>query len=132
MTSTEAEKPTGQPGETVGNRSIGEIAKERAAQRNSLAKADVFVFVKVAEKPIAPQATCIVKTIQEAGEQGIGRVQLVEVLKGVLTTRQPAERILNYYQKALIDAGLIKIVNPGREKPANAVVEATAETAAAA
>jgi hypothetical protein len=31
-----------------------------------------------------------------------------------LTTRQPPERILNYYQKDLREAGLVKVVNEAR------------------
>ena len=113
MTSTAAANNTGPSGESA-PRNIGAIAKERAAQRNTLAKADVFIFVKNPEKPVAPQANCIVECIKTAGPDGIGREPLIEVLKQKLVTRQPAERILTYYQKSLEDAGLIVIHNPGR------------------
>ena len=94
--------------------SIGEIAKANAAKKRSISTKDVFVFVKASEAPLAPQANQIVNTIQAAGASGRLRADLVEDLKAILTTRQPAERVLTYYQKSLIDAGLVRIENPDR------------------
>ena len=116
-------------GATPEKKGIGEIAKAAAAQRNTIAQADVFVFVRNPEKPVAPQAKTIIATIEAHGAEGVVRPQLVKELVTTLTTRQPAERILTYYQKTLVDVGAIQIVNPGREKLADAVVE---EVAAAA
>lgn len=99
---------------------IGAIARENAEKRKSIAQGDVFVFVKTPEKPIAPQANVIVETIKAAGDEGLKRDALVANLKGVLKTRQPEERILTYYQASLIDAGIIKIVNPERDAAAAA------------
>lgn len=112
-------------------KTLGEAAKERAARKASIAQKDLFVFVKVNEKPIAPQAKAILNTIQ-AHPEGVLRPALVEALKPVLVTRQPAERILTYYQKALVEAGVIEIVNPERNAetasaPAEATGDATAE-----
>ncbi len=103
---------------------LGELAKANAEKRRSVAQKDVFVFVKNPEKPIAPQATAILNTIA-AHPGGIVRPELVEALKPVLVTRQPAERILTYYQGTLVDAGLIRIDNPERvaKTPAPAAAE---------
>ncbi len=95
-------------------KSIGEIAAAAAAQRKTIAQADVFVFLRKPEKPVAPQAQTIIATIETHGNDGVARPQLVEELKHVLQTKQPAERILTYYQKTLVDVGAIKIVNPAR------------------
>lgn len=92
---------------------LGEIAKANAEKRRSIAQKDVFVFLKNPEKPVAPQAQTILNTIA-AHPNGIVRGELVEALKPVLVTRQPAERILTYYQAALIEAGLVRIDNPER------------------
>lgn len=105
---------------------IGQIAADAAAQRKTIAQGDKFVFIRKPEKPVAPQAQTIIATIESHGEDGVSRPELVKELTTVLTTRQPAERILTYYQKTLVDGGAIKIVNPGRETPADATVEATA------
>lgn len=103
-----------------GKRDIGTIAKANAEKRKTLAQSDVFVFVKTPEKPVAPQANVIVDVIKAAGEAGIKRGDLVVGLKGPLKTRQPEERILTYYQASLVDAGIIKIVNPERDAAATA------------
>lgn len=116
-----AEQPTG---EQPAPKSIGEVAKANAEKRRSVAQKDVFHFVKNPEKPVAPQATAILNTIA-AHTDGIVRPELVEALKPVLVTRQPAERILTYYQAALIEAGLVRIENP--ERVAKVAAPATAE-----
>ena len=115
---TKAADPASQPQTTTGN--IGEQAKARAEKRKTIAQQDVFVFVTKGEKPLAPQAQTIVNTIEAAGEAGVLRPELIQQLGGVLVTRQPAERILNYYQKSLIEAGLIKVVNALRDEQAEA------------
>lgn len=69
-----------------------------------------FTFVrglKEGEK-LAPQAQVIVNTIQEL--KAASREDVVARLSdGRLKTRQPPERILTYYQKALETAGFIKM-----------------------
>lgn len=59
------------------------------------------------EKKLAPQAAEIVKVVEEHGEAGVLRPALIEALKGRLKTKQPEERILTYYQKALVDGGYV-------------------------
>lgn len=103
---------------------IGQIAAAAAAQRKTIAQGDVFVFIRKPEKPVAPQAQTIIAAIESHGEAGVSRPELVKELGVVLTTRQPAERILTYYQKTLVDGGAIKIVNPARD--AAPAAEATA------
>lgn len=65
-----------------------------------------FTFVKGIDEgeKLAPQAKVIVETIQSLGTAP--REQVVEALSdGRLKTRQPPERILTYYQKALASKG---------------------------
>lgn len=114
-------------GDQPAPKSIGEVAKANAEKRRSIAQKDVFVFLKSPEKPIAPQATTILNTIF-AHPDGIVRPALVEALKSVLVTRQPAERILTYYQAALVDAGLVRIDNPERAAKTAAPATEGAET----
>jgi hypothetical protein len=61
-------------------------------------------------KKVAPQAQVLINTIRAAGKEGVKRAQLVQNLKGVLTTRQPEGRILSYYQKLLTESGAVEIV----------------------
>jgi hypothetical protein len=57
----------------------------------------------------APQAMLLLKHIQAAGANGINRKALCEALTAdeAFKTRQPVERIVSYYQKDLVNAGLI-------------------------
>ncbi len=69
-----------------------------------------FSFVKDPDEKakLAPQARVIVNAIKEL--KSAEREALVKVLgDGRLTTRQPVERILTYYQKSLETQGLIKV-----------------------
>lgn len=69
-----------------------------------------FSFVKDPDEKakLAPQARVIVGAIKEL--KSVEREALVKVLSdGRLTTRQPVERILTYYQKSLETQGLIKM-----------------------
>lgn len=56
----------------------------------------------------APQALCIVKHIKAAGADGISRDDLCKALSADETfkTKQPVVRIVSYYQKDLINAGI--------------------------
>jgi len=92
---------------------LGAAAAERAAAKRALNQSDRFYFIKNPEKPIAPQAACIVNTIASFSE-GVLRPELVAALATTLTTRQPPERILGYYQSTLVGFGLIRVDNPNR------------------
>jgi hypothetical protein len=76
---------------------------------------DLFKRVYAGSKPattdkkVAPQAQVIVNAVETAGKGGITREDLVKALDGNLTTRQPIGRIVSYYQKPLIEAGLITV-----------------------
>ena len=97
----------GTPGEVKGVTDGKNLEKARAERK---AKADTtrYFYVEESKTKLAPQAQEIVKTIQEMGTAGVLRNDLVEALKGRLKTRQPEERILSYYQKALIESGAIR------------------------
>lgn len=113
---TKAPKAVNTPEQSTATatKSVGDRMREAAEKRRTIAKEDLFVFVKNPEKPVAPQATTIVNTIA-AHPQGIKRDDLVEALKTALTTRQPPARILTYYQAQLVEAGLIRVDNPNRK-----------------
>lgn len=91
---------------------LGAESKEQSAQK---AKNDVFARVLLDGNPvalaqgtrIAPQAQVIVNTIEAAGS--ITRENLEKACTGVLVTRQPVGRIISYYQKDLVAAGLITL-----------------------
>lgn len=59
---------------------------------------------------LAPQAQCIMNTLEAAGKDGLKRADLCTALTGVLVTRQPVGRIVSYYQKALVNSGAVRIV----------------------
>lgn len=87
---------------------VGEAAKARAMK----AAGDLFKHTGNAleqGKRIAPQANVIVEAIKTAGEPGITRANLETALTGVLVTRQPVGRIVSYYQKDLVELGLVTL-----------------------
>jgi hypothetical protein len=86
-------------------------AEAKKAAREAKKNQDRFVFLtdKVKGKKLAPQAQGIVGILQTAGAEGLTREQLVNAMRGVITTRQPEGRILSYYQKTLVEAGFVKI-----------------------
>lgn len=88
-----------------------EAAKDEKAPKVAKPETKVqFSFVKDPDEKakLAPQARVIVSTLKEL--KTAPRDHLVKVLgDGRLTTRQPVERILTYYQKSLETQGLIKM-----------------------
>lgn len=80
-----------------------------AAERARVAQGDRFTFVADLAKG-APQAKGIVNILKAAGPKGMTRTELTAAMKGVITTRQPEGRILSYYQKDLMAAGAITII----------------------
>ena len=70
-----------------------------------------YTFVKepAEGQKFAPQANLIVKHIQNAGAAGISKTDLCKALDGdeAFKTKQPTERIVGYYQKDLVNAGVI-------------------------
>lgn len=80
-----------------------------AAERARVAQGDRFTFVADLAKG-APQAKGIVNILKAAGPKGMTRTELTAAMKGVITTKQPEGRILSYYQKDLMAAGAITIV----------------------
>jgi hypothetical protein len=85
--------------------------------------------LKESEK-LAPQAKEILNIL---GEGDKTRAELLDAMKARVTTQQPIERILAYYQKTMVDAGLIKVTAPEPEPPKELTDEekAAAEKAAA-
>jgi hypothetical protein len=90
-------------------------ATPAAAPAGEKGQADVFVrcmkdgLAVSPAKRVAPQAQVILNTIEAAGDAGLTREQLVKNLTGVIVTRQPVGRIVTYYQKSLVDGGLITL-----------------------
>ena len=103
---TEMAKKDAKPNEQAAPAAGGEAAPKVA---KPVTKTQ-FTFVKDPDEKakLAPQARVIVATLKEL--QTAPRDHLVKVLSdGRLKTRQPVERIVGYYQKALETQGLIKI-----------------------
>lgn len=58
-----------------------------------------------------PQVKVIANVLEAAGEAGLTRKELTEqLIPAGLVTRQPATRILSYYQKDLVENGIVVIV----------------------
>lgn len=83
-------------------------APPRKAPRQAF-RVDHFVFVQKNEGKLAAQAAIILSHIEAAGEKGISKNDLVDALSKdeKFVTRQPVERVLTYYQRPLIEAGLV-------------------------
>lgn len=58
---------------------------------------------------LAPQSQLILATIKDGGEGGINRGDLIMKLSSLLTTKQPPERVLAFYQPKLVESGLISV-----------------------
>jgi hypothetical protein len=83
------------------NEKNAQAAAARAAKTSQLAK-QLFKHTGAEPKEkLAPQAMEIIAIIKEAGEP-ITREDVVKRMDGRVKTRQPQERILTYYVKALI------------------------------
>lgn len=100
------------PAATEGNATEGgapaAAEKKPATPRNSNIK---YTFVKdpAEGQKFAPQAVLIIKHVQSAGADGISKSDLVKALAAdeAFKTRQPIERIIGYYQKDLVNAGVL-------------------------
>ena len=102
-------------GEQVEGKDAGKVeaaAKMREAKA-SAAAGDKFTFAGEPTSKLAPQAQGIVNIIKEAGKKGCSRAELVAAMEGVITTRQPMQRILAYYQKQLIEVGAVTFTKAG-------------------
>lgn len=65
-----------------------------------------------------PQVKVIANVLEAAGADGLTRKDLVEKLVPAgLVTRQPASRILSYYQKDLIENGVVILVKAAGPTP---------------
>jgi len=99
--------------EEVKNEAPAENAAKATEAKTKKADAQVFTATgNESSKKLAPQARGIVNILKEAGKGGLTRAQLVEAMKGVITTRQPEGRILSYYQKLLVESGAVTIEDP--------------------
>jgi hypothetical protein len=70
-----------------------------------------YTFVKepAEGQKFAPQAMLIIKHVQNAGANGISKGDLGKALLAdeAFKTKQPVERIIGYYQKDLVNAGVL-------------------------
>lgn len=70
-----------------------------------------YTFVKepAEGQKFAPQAMLIIKHVQNAGANGISKGDLGKALLAdeAFKTKQPVERIIGYYQKDLVNAGIL-------------------------
>ncbi len=58
---------------------------------------------------VPPQVKVIVDGVEAAGKRGILRSELVTNITPTLITRQPPERIISYYEKKIVELGLVTI-----------------------
>lgn len=105
MAKVKAAAPEGTTNETA----APEVAaKAPKAPRQSNIK---YTFVKepAEGQKFAPQAMLIIKHVQNAGANGISKSDLCKALSAdeAFKTKQPVERIVGYYQKDLVNAGVL-------------------------
>jgi hypothetical protein len=139
---TKTPEGAGTPAPAPKSNSLTEAAKARA----TAAQGDLFRGVPVEGKwngdktkfvdpagRMAPQAMVIINRIRVAGKAGIARKDLVPALVPAgLVTRQPAGRILAYYQKDIVACGAVTVTKAAVTAPtpkAPAAAPATAESA---
>ena len=95
--------------EIKGEEGKGKTPEEAKAEKAAAAANDVFTFVADPESKLAPQAQCIVNILKEAGKKGLTRKELLAQMEEQVTTRQPINRILAYYQKKIQEVGAVKM-----------------------
>lgn len=93
----------------------GQDDEPKAAKTGKRGPRKVGVIYKALRNPIegeklSPQAEVILSVIKDAGDEGIKRGDLIMNLSSALTTRQPAERVLAFYQPKLVAASLISVI----------------------
>lgn len=109
---TVAEKPVKKTKVAKGSQEAKDkMAKVQAARGTTTKDNDVLTFVKdigAEEKKLAPQAAQILAIIKAAGK--ISRKDCVAAMNGVVTSKQPLERILGYYIPVLTkERGLVSV-----------------------
>jgi hypothetical protein len=119
MAKVKSAAPAGTEGTNANPEGAAPAAEKKpAAPRNSNIR---YTFVKdpAEGQKFAPQAVLIVKHIQNAGADGIAKADLIKALAAdeAFKTRQPIERIIGYYQKDLVNAG---VISQGTSAPAAA------------
>ena len=108
---TETEQTAGENTGTEAPAAEAPAAEKQTKEKAARGGADKFVFQKdLAEgQKFAPQALLIVKHVK--AHNSITRDQLCEELSKdpEFKTKQPVGRIVSYYQKDLVNAGLFTI-----------------------
>lgn len=75
-------------------------------------KDPTFVFVKEpgeGDKKLPQQCARILELIKGAGEGGITRLNLLAQMREAITTVQPIERVLAFYQSKLTSNGYVEL-----------------------
>ncbi len=83
------------------NQRMGEHARQIRGEERC------YYYVGEPNGLIPPQAQVIVAILRDAGPEGLLRTELLESMKERVQTRQRIERILDYYQRELVDKGAI-------------------------
>ena len=97
-----------------GDAAVAEPKAPAKPKKSELKKSDVFIFTgDGGEIKVAPQARRILECLEAAGGDGMTRSQLLEAMSAVVETRQPIDRILTYYEKALVESGTVTIESNG-------------------
>lgn len=84
----------------------GEDKPARKAKVNHYASGSVALSDDI---KLPPQERIIVELIQGSGKDGISRADLLKLMEGKVTTRQPLERILGYYQNDMVNRELVTV-----------------------
>ena len=108
MAKVKAAKPEGEEGTTEQAAPAAKETKEAKAERNSNVSYKFEKDIGEGQK-FAPQAVLIVAAIKAAGT--VTRKDLCKTLSENpdFKTRQPIERIVSYYQKDLVNAGILSM-----------------------
>lgn len=98
--------PAGQAGSKSGDGQATEAPAPKKSRVNHYGPGKVKLTDDI---KLPPQERVIVALIQEAGKAGISRKDLIAAMDGKVTTRQPLERILGYYQNDMVARELIVV-----------------------
>lgn len=93
----------------------------KAPKEKKAAKITVIRFLRdpSEKEKVGGQAGLILQKVKDCGEAGINRRALINGLdEKTLATRQPVERVVSFYQKKLMDMGIISVTKEDGEPAA--------------
>jgi hypothetical protein len=97
---------------TTDNAEQAAVPAEKPAKAAKAPRAEkVYEFVKDLEQgqKFAPQAMIIIKTIQESNKISRSDLESKLAANENFKTRQPVGRIVSYYEKDIVNSGVVKV-----------------------